>query len=418
MKTLVDIINIGDELLIGQVVNTNASWMGKILSKNGFTVREIKAISDDESAINEALNLSIPNAHIVLLSGGLGPTKDDITKKVLTKYFETELQFNEEAFEHIQDLFKSRGFKITGVNKDQANLPKNATAILNRNGTASGMWFEKNGVVVVSMPGVPFEMKTMMEKDIVPRLKEKYKPAQYVQKTIMTTGMGESFLAQKIEEQENQLPNHIKLAYLPRPGLVRLRLSGRGNDQVKLQKEIDQHTHAIVEQIEDWVFGYDDISLEESTAQILVQQNKTIAAAESCTGGNIAHLFTSIPGSSQYFMGGIVSYSNASKIKVLGVRPESIEEFGAVSENVVRQMAEGARKALKVDYAIATSGIAGPDGGSDEKPVGTTWIAVSGPQQTKSQLFQFGEHRGRNITRASLAAIQMLRSMVLEDTQE
>lgn len=418
MKAKVEIINIGDELLIGQVINTNASWMGTILSEHGFEVIKITVVSDEGLQIENAISAAMEKSDIVLLSGGLGPTKDDITKKVLAEYFDSEMYFNEEAFLNIENLFKSRGFKITEVNKDQANLPKKAKAIPNKNGTAYGMWFDKDEKVIVSMPGVPFEMKTMMENEVIPRLEEQFKPEKYFQKTIMTTGVGESFLAGLIEELEDKLPEHIKLAYLPRPGLVRLRLSARGVDELLIREEIQTEVDKIISILGDKiVFGYDDISLEAALAQLLVQQKKTISTAESCTGGHIAHLMTSLAGSSQYFHGSVVSYSNEAKHKVLGVNADDIEQFGAVSETVVRQMAEGARKQLNTDYSMATSGIAGPDGGSDEKPVGHTWIAVSGPKGTISKLHQFGEHRGRNIMRASLTALNMLRVLLMEDAK-
>lgn len=418
MKAKVEIINIGDELLIGQVINTNASWMGSILSEHGFEVVKITVVSDEGSQIEDSISSAMETSDIVLLSGGLGPTKDDITKKVLAEYFNSEMYFNEEAFQNNENLFKSRGFKITGVNRDQANLPKKAKAIPNKNGTAYGMWFDKDEKVIVSMPGVPFEMKTMMENEVIPRLEEQFKPEKYFQKTIMTTGVGESFLAGLIEEVEDNLPEHIKLAYLPRPGLVRLRLSARGVDERQIQEDIKAEVDKIISILGDKiVFGYDDISLEAALAQLLVEQKKTISTAESCTGGHIAHLMTSLAGSSQYFHGSVVSYSNEAKNEVLGVKADDIEKYGAVSESVVRQMAEGARKKLNTDYSMATSGIAGPDGGSDEKPVGYTWIAVSGPNATISKVHQFGEHRGRNIMRASLTALNMLREMILEDVK-
>lgn len=416
MKAKVEIINIGDELLIGQVINTNASWMGTMLSEHGFEVVKVTVVSDERSQIKNSISAAMQSSDIVLISGGLGPTKDDITKKVLAEYFDSEMYFNEEAFHNIENLFKSRGFKVTGVNKDQANLPKKAKAIPNKNGTAYGMWFNIEDKVVVSMPGVPFEMKTMMENEVVPRLEEQFKPEKYFQKTIMTTGVGESFLAGLIEEVEDNLPEYIKLAYLPRPGLVRLRLSARGVDELQIQQEIQAEVDKIISIVGDKiVFGYDDMSLEAALAQLLIQQNNTISTAESCTGGHIAHLITSLAGSSQYFHGSVVSYSNEAKNQVLGVDVKDIAQFGAVSETIVKQMAEGACKKFNTNYSMATSGIAGPDGGTEEKPVGYTWIAVSGPNGTISKVHQFGEHRGRNIMRTSLTALNMLRVMILED---
>jgi len=416
MQTKVEIINIGDELLIGQVINTNASWMGQMLSRNGFEVVQITSVSDQSEEIAESVRLAMIRADIVLLSGGLGPTKDDITKKTLSDFFNSEMYFNEESYLNVKRLFKARGFDVMEVNKNQAYLPVKAEALPNMNGTAFGMWFQQDEKVVISMPGVPFEMKAMMEQEVLPRLIKRFQPAKYYHKTIMTQGVGESVIASMIEDIEDQLPEHISLAYLPRPGIVRLRLSARGQEMDKLQAEVEKEVKKI-EAVLGYktVFAYDDQAIEEALAGILKDSGITIATAESCTGGNIAHLITSVPGSSAYFSGSIISYSNRAKKELLAVKESDIDEYGAVSEAVVRQMAEGAKKALQTDYAVSTSGIAGPDGGTDDKPVGATWIAVSGPHKTIAVLHQFGEHRGRNITRASLTAINMLRVMILED---
>lgn len=419
MHAKVEIINIGDELLIGQVVNTNASWMGELLSAWGFEVKQMTTIADQSEDIKEAVKLAMNRTDIILLSGGLGPTKDDITKKTLSDFFNSEMYFNEEAFQNVNRLFKARGFQVSDVNKDQALLPQKAIAIPNENGTAYGMWFQEGKKVIVSMPGVPFEMKTMMEYYVLPRLTEKFKPQKYYHKTIMTQGMGESFLAKKIESIETNLPAHISLAYLPRPGIVRLRLSARGADELILKQEIQDQVNKIENILGDSVvFGYDDQGIEEALHGILKDSGLKIATAESCTGGNISKLITSVSGSSAYFSGSIISYSNEVKNKVLNVKKTDLELYGAVSESVVRQMAEGAKKVLQTDYVISTSGIAGPDGGTDEKPVGATWIAVAGPHKTVAVLHQFGEHRGRNITRASLTALNMLRIMIMEDEKK
>jgi len=407
-----DIISIGDELLIGQVINTNASWMGEILNRNGINVRQITAIADDKKAILDAIDLSFNSANLILLTGGLGPTKDDITKHTLCDYFDTELVFNEAAFGLIKEIFKSRNFKVTDVNKAQAELPKSCIPIINSNGTASGMWFEKNGKVLVSMPGVPFEMKPMLEKEVIPRLKAKFKTPVILHKTIMTQGVGESFLAKKIEDWENSLPKNIKLAYLPQPGIVRLRLSATGENQAKCEKYIAELVEKLKALIGDLIFGYDDILLEEAVGESLKLHQKTVATAESCTGGYIAHLLTSIAGSSVYFKGSLVAYANEIKENVLSVSHEAIEKDGAVSETVVKQMAMGALQKFGTDYAIATSGIAGPDGGTEEKPVGTTWIAIAGPNGVLAERHHFGEHRGRNIRRAALTALFMLKKAI------
>ena len=415
MRTEVEIINIGDELLIGQVVNTNASWMGSLLSQNGFYVKTIKAIADSAEAIESALDYATKNAQVILLSGGLGPTKDDITKKVLAKYFESDMYFNEQSYENIARLFYSRGFPVSDDNRLQAFLPVKAQAIPNRNGTAYGMWFEKDNTVIVSMPGVPFEMKTMMEKEVLPRLKARFSVEVYYQKVIMTTGLGESMLAKEIEAEENALPEYIKLAYLPKPGFVRLRLSARGTDDAQLKSDLEYHTSQIVSRLgKKVVYGSDEDSLEQVLGNLLLKHQLTVSTAESCTGGTIAQTLTSKAGSSAYFLGGIVSYSNEAKMHLLGVDKVLIDNFGAVSKEVVEQMARGGQKAFKSDYCIATSGIAGPGGGTDEKPVGTTWIALAGPKGVISAKYSLGEDRGRNIFRASTIALNLLRMAIMD----
>ena len=404
-----EIINIGDELLIGQVVNTNASWMATALTLVGVDVVQITAISDKEQAIRNALDEAVTRVDIILMTGGLGPTKDDITKKVLASYFNAEMIFHEPTFEQVKAIFKARHFEVSEVNRQQALIPEKCTPLFNKNGTAPGMWFEHNNKVFVSMPGVPFETKVMMKEQVIPRLKGYFKLQSIVYKTVMTTGLGESFLAEKIKDWENNLPGHIKLAYLPQPGIVRLRLTAKGENEQQLRAEIDQQIKALHLLIDDLIFGYDDITMEAVIGELLTQKKKTLATAESCTGGYIAELITSIAGSSNYFMGSVVSYSNEAKINMLGVPAEDIEQHGAVSKQVVEAMATGACQKLHTDYALATSGIAGPGGGTDEKPVGTTWIALATPAGVTSKLFHFGEHRGRNIRRAALAALDMLR---------
>lgn len=407
-----EIISIGDELLIGQVINTNASWMGQLLNRNGIRVKQIKAIADDKQAIVEAIDAGFRSSKIVLLTGGLGPTKDDITKHTLCEYFNTQLVFNQEAYERIQELFRLRNFTVTPVNKAQAELPESCTPLTNINGTASGMWFEKNGRILVSMPGVPFEMKPMMEEQVIPRLRKLFKTPVILHKTIMTQGVGESFLAKRIEDWENSLPANIKLAYLPQPGIVRLRLSASGPDKAVCEQKIAELVARLQTLIGELIFGYDDILLEEAVGQSLKAKNKTVATAESCTGGYIAHLLTSIAGSSAYFKGAAVVYANQIKENILDVNHQTLEENGAVSEEVIRQMAVNARQKFGSDYAVATSGIAGPDGGTEEKPVGTTWIAVAGPEGVVAEKHHFGEHRGRNIRRAALTALFMLKNAV------
>jgi nicotinamide-nucleotide amidase len=404
-----EIINIGDELLIGQVVNTNASWLASELNKAGISVVQITTIADDDHAIKTALDHAAERAQIIIISGGLGPTKDDITKKSLAEYFDSEMVFDEGTYENVKKIFALRHYQVTEVNKMQALIPEKCIPLQNNNGTAPGMWFEKEDTVFVSLPGVPYEMKALFSEEVILRLAKRYKLGAVVHKTIMTTGVGESFLAAKINDWEDNLPSYVKLAYLPQPGLVRLRLSAKGPDKKALETELEQLTEALQQIVPEVIYGYDDMPLEEAVGNLLKEKGRTMATAESCTGGYIAHLITSIPGSSEYFMGSIVSYSNDVKISQLGVAFDSLEEHGAVSKNVVEQMATGARERLKTDYALATSGIAGPDGGTEEKPVGTTWVALAGPDGVISQKFHFGEHRGRNIRRSALAALNMLR---------
>jgi nicotinamide-nucleotide amidase len=404
-----EIISIGDELLIGQVVNTNASWMASELNALGVDVVHIAAIADKRNDIRKALDDAALRADIILLTGGLGPTKDDITKKTLTEYFNTELIFHQPTFEQVKEIFKARNFKVTELNRQQAMIPRGCIPLYNKNGTAPGMWFENKGKVFVSMPGVPFEMKPMMTEQVIPKLREKFNFGIIIHKTVMTTGVPESFLAEKIKEWEENLPENIKLAYLPQPGIVRLRLTAKGNDEKTLRQLIDKEVKKLKKIVGDIIFGYDDVTLEEIVGDLLRQKGKTVSTAESCTGGYIAHLLTSIAGSSDYYQGSIVSYSNKIKHKTLDVSNEDLEHHGAVSKQVVEAMVRGIKKIMETDYALATSGIAGPTGGTTEKPVGTTWIAVATPDKVISKLFHFGEHRGRNIRRAALASLDMLR---------
>ena len=404
-----EIISIGDELLIGQVVNTNASWMAAELNKSGISVIHISSISDSEDDIRKALDNASERADIILITGGLGPTKDDITKHVLAKYFNSKLIFHEPSFEQVKKLFRARNYEVTPINRKQAEIPENCIPLTNIHGTAPGMWFEKEGKVFVSMPGVPFEMKALMTNQVLPRLREKFEAGHIFHKTIMTFGMGESRLAEKIEDIENSLPGFIRLAYLPQPGIVRLRLSATGKDESTLKGEVQKYCKAINKKVPELVFGYDDITMEKVVGKLLLGKNKTLTTAESCTGGYLAHLITSIAGSSAYFIGSVISYSNDVKTNELGVKAVDLYKHGAVSKQVVEQMAKGVREKLNSDYGLATSGIAGPDGGTDEKPVGTVWIALASNEGVHSKLFKLGEHRGRNIRRSALAALNMLR---------
>ena len=408
-----EIISIGDELLIGQVVNTNASWMAEKLNMAGIKVNCILAISDQKEQILETIRIASKRSDILLLTGGLGPTKDDITKNTLCEFYNSKLIFEEGVFEDVKSIFGKRGFVVSEVNKMQAEVPHNCKPIRNKNGTAPGMWFENEDTILVSMPGVPFEMKAMMEGFIIPELSKYFNLPALLNKTVLTHGVGESKLAAIIEDWENELPKNIKLAYLPQPGIVRLRLSGKGNNKSVLEKEINNEVIKLLKIIPDLIFGYDKETMEEVIGNLLRNKRMTLSTAESCTGGYIAHLITSIPGSSDYFEGSVVSYSNAIKEKALDVNSKTLEKFGAVSEQVVIEMAKGIQQKFKTDYTVVTSGIAGPSGGTEEKPVGTTWVAIATPEKVFAKKFHFGEHRGRNIRRAALAAMNMLRKELL-----
>jgi len=406
-----EIITIGDELLIGQVIDTNSAWIAEQLNLIGIRVVQITSISDHNGHIIKALEEASNRAEIILMTGGLGPTKDDITKDALCEYFNTKLAFNQDAYKNIERIFKLRGFRITPLNRAQAEIPENCTMLLNANGTAPGMWFEKDGKIYVSMPGVPFEMKSLMADHILPRL-QPLSLLSIIHRTILTQGVGESFLAAKIEAWETNLPVNIKLAYLPQPGIVRLRLSASGYDRHSLEKQVDESVKELYQLIPEYIFGEGDDTLEEIAGKLLKSHGYTLATAESCTGGYIAHLITGIAGSSAYFKGSVVAYSNEIKENILGVKPETLEKYGAVSEQTVQEMAEGIIEKFRVDCAIAVSGIAGPDGGNEEKPVGTTWICVQTPSGSITKKFTFGEHRGRNIRRAALAALDLLREQL------
>ncbi len=410
-----EIITIGDEILIGQVVDTNSAWMGQQLNLHGIEVYQVTSVHDDHDHIMKAFSNAEKNADLVLITGGLGPTKDDITKKCLCEYFATELVFHPEVLEHVKILLSSRNVEINQLNRDQALLPANCTVLHNPVGTASGMWFEQNGTIFISMPGVPFEMEAIMTEEVFPRLVRLGIMQSIVHKTILTLGLPESMLAEKIEEWENALPSFIKLAYLPSPMMVRLRLSAYGTNQAELEAETEKQLKSLLAIIPDYVFGFDNDNLAMVIGRMLVESSQTMAVAESCTGGNIAHSITANSGSSAYFKGGIVAYSNEIKNGLLGVSTEILEQFGAVSQPVAEAMANGARKSLNADYALATTGIAGPDGGTAEKPVGTVWIAVAGPSGVKSEKYIFRHNRERNIIRSTQTALNLLRKYILTE---
>lgn len=407
-----EIITIGDEILIGQIIDTNSSWLGSELSKIGIQVVHRTSVSDQKAAIVNALNDAKKRATIIIMTGGLGPTKDDITKLTLSEYFNSPLVLNNEVLDWVRGIFKKRNLPMVDSNNAQAMVPENCEVLFNRSGTAPGMWFDHDGKIFISMPGVPFEMKVIFEEQCIPRLLKKFSLPVITHRTILTSNIGESFLAQKIEDLENSLPPHIKLAYLPGIGQVRLRFSGTHTHYETLQRELDKIITTLYEQVGEYIYGEENDSLEKNVGVLLQEKDATLATAESCTGGYIAHLITSVPGSSAYYKGSIISYANEIKINELGVDPETLKNAGAVSEECVKQMAEGIRKKYNTTYSIATSGVAGPGGGSEEKPVGTVWIAISGPQQTLAKKFSMGDHRERTIQRTAIQALDMLRKEI------
>ncbi len=408
------IVTIGDEILIGQVINTNAAWMAEQLTLLGILVTEIIVIPDNSAAIKQTLKNYEGNTDIVITTGGLGPTKDDITKNSLAEYFDSKFVFYPEVFEHIQQLFQSRGLKISEINKMQAMLPDNCRVLYNPSGTAQGMWFERRGTIFISLPGVPYEMMDITNLSLLHEFKTRINGPIIVHKTIMTQGIPESYLSERLKVWETRLPSHIKLAYLPKPGLVRLRLTASGGDREKLKNELEAKITEVLQIIPSDAYGFDDEPLEKIVADLIVSRNSSLSVAESCTGGNISRLITSIPGSSKFYVGSIIAYSDEIKKQFLGVSSITIDSCGAVSKEVVEEMAQGVRKRFSSDYSIATSGIAGPDGGTAEKPVGTTWIAVAIGKRTISAQYNFGEHRGRNIEKASYSALNMLRKNILD----
>ena len=409
-----DLITIGDEILIGQIVDTNSAWMAKKLNDEGINVRQITSISDQPEHIIVTLNESGKKASIVLVTGGLGPTKDDRTKSAICNFFGTQLIENKEVLEHIIQLLTPREIIINALNREQALVPSAATIIPNKLGTAPGLWFNRGGTIFVFMPGVPFEMKYVMENEVLPRIKKLFNTSTIIHRTVLTQGLPESMLAERISDWEDRLPECISLAYLPSPQNIRLRLSARGEDQAYLSQLLEERIKELAEIIPDYIFGYEDDTIAGNIGKILKEKGLTVSVAESCTGGNIAHFFTLNPGSSAYFKGGVVAYSNEIKIKLLGIDPEIISENGAVSKEVVEAMAVATRNLLGTDYAIATSGIAGPDGGTHEKPVGTVWIAAAGSNSVVSKVYNFGNNRERNIIRSSQTALNMLRLQLLK----
>ena len=411
-KVLVSIITIGDELLIGQTIDTNSAWMAQQLNAMGIWVHRRVAIGDVKEAILKALDEEGAVSQIVLITGGLGPTADDITKPVLAEYFGGTLVRDEETFRQVMQFFESRGLPPLQRNMDQALVPDVCTVLHNTRGTAPGMWFEKGGKVYVSMPGVPHEMKGLMEDHVLPRLKSYFSTQAVVHQTLITSGMGESFVAERLIAFEAQLPSNIKLAYLPSYGTLKLRLTATGEDKVSTAAALSIHFQALKGLLEDITVADQDIPMAEVIGQLLVAKGKTVGTAESCTGGFISHSITLVPGSSAWYKGSVISYANEIKTRLLGVKPATLAANGAVSEQVVKEMVTGALAHLQTDYIIAVSGIMGPDGGTPEKPVGTVWVAVGSKDEVVAVKYQLRYDRYNNIQMAAAFAMNELRKMI------
>lgn len=409
----VEIITIGDELLIGQVVDTNSAWIGQALGNEGFRVVWRTTVGDNEQDMLDAFDAAMNRAQIVLVTGGIGPTKDDITKQTLCKYFHTHLRFSQEVYENIETIFSRGGRVMNELTRNQALVPEDCTVIQNTAGTAPVTWFERNGKILVSMPGVPYEMKWIMSNEIIPRLKKKFLQDVYIKHhTCWVKGHTESLLAIKLTEFEEALPEYIKLAYLPQPGIIRLRLSAYCDTESEALRIITEQALKLREILGENIIVEEDKPVHEMISELLIKMNLTLGTAESCTGGRIAAQLTSIPGSSAYFVGSIVCYANRVKEQLLGVSPLDLSEKGAVSKEVVEQMAKGTLLTLGCDCSVATSGIAGPSGGTPEKPVGTVWIAAACRDKVRSELFHFGTNREQNMLRASNMALLMLLDML------
>jgi len=412
-RVKVEIITIGDEILIGQIVDTNSAWMATELNHAGFELAQITSVHDDAKHIVESLEMALKRADVVLFTGGIGPTNDDITKQTLCSYFDTKLVFDDSVLKNIEQLFANRpNFAMNELTRAQAMVPEKCTVIQNPVGTAPITWFEKDGKVIVSMPGVPSEMKHAMSFEIIPRLQTQFQTPVLLHKMVQVYGFSESALALKIADWENALPEYISLAYLPNNGVVKLRLSGLLDNTLALEFVMNQQIDLLSQILGKTIVAFEDIPVEQLIGNLLIAQGKMVATAESCTGGNIAHRFTTIPGSSTFFKGSVVAYSNDIKENVLQVVSEDLINSGAVSQIVVEQMAQGVRRLLKSDVAIATSGIAGPTGGTLEKPVGTVWIAVCSDDKVISREFHFGKMRTENIERATQAALLLLKEIL------
>ncbi len=402
------ILTIGEEILYGHILDTNANFISNALSDIGIKVVMHLSVGDIFSDILDALKVAEAKSDVVLITGGLGPTNDDITKKCLSKYFNTEIKLNQKVFDDLSAYFNKRGFPFTESNQKQAYIPKNADVITNEMGTAPGMWFEKDNTVFVSMPGVPHEMKYLLNEKIIPRLNDVFKSNIIYHKLIMTAGLGESWLAEKIEKWESSLPEYLSLAYLPSYGQVKLRLTARGHDKQFLIDEVESYIRTLKKYIGQYIYGEDGETIQEAIGKQLTSNKQTLSLAESCTGGYISHFITSVPGSSVYFKGSVIAYSNDVKESILKLKPETLRDYGAVSEETVKEMAEGIRQKFNTDYAVATSGVAGPGGGTADKPVGTIWVAIADRNKTIAKKLTILKDRMSNIKYSSVSALVLL----------
>ena len=407
------LITVGDEILIGQIVDTNSAWIAQQLNLQGINVAEIISTSDTKEAITKSIKQAMTQSEVVIMTGGLGPTKDDITKKTIADYFGVGMHFDQVTYDRIVRLFERFGRTATEAHKEQCYMPDNVSLLLNKKGTAPGMWFEEEGSVLVSLPGVPYEMKYLMEFEVLPKLKERFPLAPIVHRTILTVGEGESIIADAVRPVEDSLPPNMKLAFLPNIGQVRLRLSATGENEETIRKSLEEKSKEIEQLIPELIFGYDTQTLEAAVGELLKAKGKTLATAESCTGGYLAHMLTSISGSSAYFIGSIVAYSNQVKEQQLGVKAETLEKYGAVSEETVKEMVTGALRLLQTDIAVSVSGIAGPTGGTPDKPVGTIWLAIGDKTKIQTQKLQLGKDRLKNIHYTSVQALNMVRKFLL-----
>jgi len=408
----VNIVTIGDEILIGQIIDTNSAWMGQQLNLVGANVTAIHSVSDTKEGILSALETGLKQADVVLLTGGLGPTKDDITKKTIADYFGTTMVFHEPTWERIQGMFKSWGRSTTPAHREQCFMPAIAQILYNKMGTAPGMWFEVDGKIVVSMPGVPYEMKYLMEFEVIPKLINYFPGKPIAHRTILTVGEGESRIAARLEAIEDSLPDFVKLAYLPNLGNVRLRLSAIAENGEDIEAVLAEKAAAIEAEIPELIYGYGTETLEEAIGKLLLERNLTLATAESCTGGFLAHKITKIPGCSAYFKGSVIAYANEIKHHQLGVRQATLKQYGAVSEATVKEMVLGILKAINTDIGIAISGIAGPGGGTPDKPVGTIWLAIGNKEYIMTRKLQIGKDRLRNIQYTAIQGLNMIRQFV------